>query len=246
MKPVDPNSRSQRILRFVAASAKPVSHDDIMAVVRTDPSDATAKNLGNKVSATLAILCDADKLKRTGAKFCYRYERTPKTLQVPRAPKATPKTKQKPATRAQHVKKPAALQPAKKAKAQPLARVSELPTKAAVLARAAPAKRVGEFRIVDKPPRVVVPNANLTRPRASALDSAQIEADIAAFEARGGRVERFKQGESSQSIREQHEAYLAARSARSAAKQRTTARTAAARSRASNDEALDADLVDVA
>jgi hypothetical protein len=210
-----------------------VSHDDIMAVMRADPSDAKAKNLGNKVSATLAILCDASKLKRTGERFCYRYERTAKTLQVPRAQKPATTAKPKAVTRVKRVDKPAALPPAKAVKPPP-AVVSKLPAKAVARPAPTPVKHP-----VDRPAPFVVPNANLTRPRTAALDSEQIARDIAAFEARGGCIQRFKPGESSQSLREQNDAYLAARG-QGVAKQKAAARIAT-RARASNDETLDAD-----
>jgi hypothetical protein len=103
-----------------------------------------------------------------------------------------------------------------------------------------PPKPSAAVRSTDKPARSVVPNANLTRPREAALDSAQIAADVAAFEARGGRIERFQPGESSQSIRAQHEAYLASRG-RGAAKQQAAARTAVKRTNADNDDTFDAD-----
>jgi hypothetical protein len=208
MKQIDPNSRTQRILRFIAASTKPVSHDDVVAAVRAYAEDAKTKNLGNKVSATLAGLVDLKKVKRSGAPRDYRFSKTPTTLAGYDDTKAVSDSPTAPAAS------------------------SEVPrVTAAERECAANARRPGEFRIV--------PNANLTRPRESALDSEQIAADIAAFQARGGRIQRFKPGESSQSIREQNDAYLAARG-QGLAKQRAAARIAT-RAHASNDETLDAD-----
>jgi hypothetical protein len=207
MKPIDPNSRTQRILRFIAASAAPVTHGAIVAELRTHQSDAHVKDLGNKVSAHLCGLVDAGKVKRTGVKHDYLYQRTPTTLSG--ATKQTAEPPAKPArSAADHVQRP-----------------SEART---------------------KPAPFVVPNAALTPPRLGALGSEQIAADIAAFQRRGGRIQKLKPGESSQTVQAQQEAFLASRS-RKGARPKASASEAVKRNRADNDDTFDADdQVDVA
>jgi hypothetical protein len=197
MKPIDPNSRSQRILSFIARSADPVTHDAIVDAMRAYPADAKTKNLGCKVAATLAGMANAGKVKRTGVPLAYRYGVTPKTLAGRTA--GTPST-------------------------------PPPPVQASIVERerTANARRPGEFRIVDKPAPFVVPNAALKPPRGGQPTSEQIAADIAAFEAKGGRIQRCAPGERGQQFYGYHQA---AANARKATKQKA----------ADNDPSLDTD-----
>jgi hypothetical protein len=206
MKPIDPNSRTQRILRFIAASDVPVTHGAIVADLRTHPTDAHVKDLGNKVSAHLCGLVDGGKVKRTGVKHNYLYQRITKTLRGATKQAASATASRPTPTAAEHVPR-------------------------------------GEARI--KPAPFVVPNAALTPPRMGAIGSEQIAADIAAFEKRGGRIQRLKPGESSQTAREKQEAFLAARSPKRVDK-KINARLAVSRIAADNDDTLDAEDLDVA
>jgi hypothetical protein len=233
-----PLSRAQQILRFVVGLGRRAKLDEVIdEIARIEPHHTDRAQIAMTVAAQMAQLYKAGKLDREGSRCHFTYGATSETF-VDRRKSATQAAHAAPMAKAPKASRPS---PAPKTKADK----KSMPEQAAATPAAPPAKRPGEFRIVNKPAPFVVPNANLTRPRSSALDSAQIAADIAAFEARGGRIQRFKPGESSQSIRDQNDAYLAARGL-GAARQRASARIAI-KARASNDETLDADdQVDVA
>jgi hypothetical protein len=218
-----PVPRAQQILRFVIGLGRAAKLDEVVdAIARREPKQVERTHLSMTVAAQLAQLHKAGKLERMGTRCHFTYRPTAEALIDRR--KSSDQAAAKPASRVRAGTKP-------KAEARPSMAQKAKRAPAQTTAAQAQTKRPGEFRIV--------PNANLTRPRESALGSEQIAADIAAFQARGGRIQRFKRGESSQSIREQNDAYLAARG-QGLAKQRAAARIAT-RAHASNDETLDAD-----
>lgn len=226
-----PASRAMQIMRYVVALGRSATLEEIVDAIAQQEPHSDRRKLAMTISAQLSQLSKRHrKLRRTGKPRAYSYLPTSEALVDRRKSAPQPKRAPRPT-------------PTKPATPTTPRRVTPAPSPTAAIAPQS--RRPGEFRVTSKPAPFVVPNANLTRPRDGGLDSAQIAADIAAFEARGGRIQRFKPGESSQSIREQNDAFIAARG-HGIAKQRAAARIAS-RTRASNDETLDADdQVDVA
>jgi hypothetical protein len=212
-----PPSRAQQILRFLADLGRAAKLDEIVeGIAGAEPK--MSRHLSTMVAAQLGQLHNAGKLERFGTRCNFAYRPTAEALidrRKTRTPAATAT-----ASQSMSVAKP---KPPEVAKAKAPRRKDAAPTPQA--------KRPGEFRIIDRPAPLVIPNANLTRPREAALDSSRIAADVAAFQARGGRVERLANGQTSQPTK----CFLAAQ----AANRR--------RQHADNDDSLDADdLTDVA
>lgn len=218
-----PPSRQQRMLHFIAGLGRPATLDEVFAAVAAHEPDAERSQLANAVAAQLSQLSKAGKLTRIGVRNAFTYQPTATTLLDGRGRAGRWKQAKAKAPKAP---KPARPKPEPVAKAAKPKAAAAKPAKPAAPATPPP-RRVGEFRIVDKPAPAPVPNANLVRPREAALDSAQIAADVAAFQARGGAVQRLPNGLTSQPTK----AFLAAQAA-------------ARRPRPSNADTFDADAIE--
>jgi hypothetical protein len=172
-----PTNRTQRILRYIARSKKPVTHAKCVAI---GEPDRPYHEVSPAIAAQLCSLAQAGKLKRFGKPRHHTYGPTPTTLiderkaKNPNGPRrstaeARPKAKAKPAPRPP---KPTAA------------------PKPKLAAKPASASRQAFANL--RPPVTRAPGQRET---------------VAEFEARGGVVQKLGHGESSQSayidVREQ-------------------------------------------
>lgn len=137
MKPQDPQSRSQRILHYVANCKKPAT---LHAIATAVADCETAANFTAQIAAQLHQLTTAKKLKRTGAPRAYLYSATPRTLVDGR--KFDSKGKLRDKTRNKPVAPARSRTPAPKPTAA---------TRGA--AKPAPAQRIAVTRTSTRPPR---------------------------------------------------------------------------------------------
>jgi hypothetical protein len=232
-----PPTRNQRICAFVASLGRTASHDEVVAALR--PHEPTlGRKLNTVVSAHLHQLVLTGKLKRTGRARHYRYGPTAHTLVDRRLGAAVPAPKPR--------RTPQAATPAP----QPQPRVAPSTRTLAAAAPTTTTRRPGEFQITRPhapPPVVVVPNPALAKPQRTVLDSDQIAADIAAFEARGGHVERLAHGASSKPLRSVlTEAAFTAVTERTWRERQLREAARATTARARNDATFDDATTDVA
>lgn len=134
--------------------------------------------------------------------------------------------------------------PAKTTKAKPTSGPRSAP-----VARVIRREELRVTRPAAPPPVVVVPNPALAKPQRAALDSEQIAADIAAFQARGGAIERLPNGACSKPLRsvitEASHVALNERTWRER-QLRETAQQSTRAKRARNDDSFDDAATDVA
>lgn len=177
-----PLPRSQRMLRYLAAHPEGVRVREIRDAVDAEASIAT-------ISAQLCQAVDAGKARRTGAAHHSVYFPTKLTLVDKRSRHTASATPTRQAAQKRRVDK--ALQPASKRQLREAAPPPPPPA--------------------DSPLRQSITRMP-TGARKAVLDSDQIAADVAEFLRRGGRIQQLKPGESSRSLAEAHDAYLASRS----------------------------------
>lgn len=167
--------RIQAICAFVAAAGAPVTLDQVVQAVAAEARAQNPAATVRQIAALLHHLQAKGRLARTGKPRAYVYSATATTLtqtRVGHPRKAAPAPKPPP-------KRAAAIKP--RSASQPAREFVPGPTPA------------------GKPaPPILVRNPALARSQRGELDSDAIAADVAAFLARGGRIERLPNGAASQ------------------------------------------------
>lgn len=209
-----PNNTS-RILQAVAASAGPERRLTLREIAEAALPKEFRRDSSKTISYVAAVVSQQvakGKLDRQGVLRAYTYGPTATTLvdgrfKAEASPPPQPKRKPGRPRKQQSARHPAtAAGPTPARAASPRVLVVRKTTavgKTESLSAIAEPRLRGPrvTRPASAPPVIVVPNPALAKPQRAALDSEQIAADIAAFQARGGAIERLPNGACSKPLR---------------------------------------------